>query len=218
MRRKFLALLAVVCLVAVAGLVGSSSQAQAKGVEFRAKLRDPEGRVVGNVTFNVTHHAMQVEATLRPNANVAPNQFHGFHIHANSDASNGEGCIADPNAAPATWFVSADGHLSASGQVHGGGAGNNPSEPHNGDLPSPLVMADGTARIAFTTDRIDPGTLRGKAVILHKFADNFGNVPTGTESTAYTANSPAATDLTNRTGNASDRVACGLISRARLWR
>jgi Cu-Zn family superoxide dismutase len=209
MVRRFLALLPVAFVLAITGIVVTSNQAEAKGVEFNAKLRDPTGRVVGSATFRVTHHAMQVEATLRPNANVAANAFHGFHIHTNSDPTNGEGCQADPTQPSTTWFVSADGHLSTSGQVHG---------QHNGDLPSPLVLADGTAKIAFTTDRIDPAVLRGKALILHTKPDNFGNIPTGDASTAYTPNSPAATDLTARTGNASDRVACGIIHRSRTWR
>ena len=55
--------------------------------------------------------------------------------------------------------------------------------------------------------------IRGKAVILHAKADNFGNVPTGTAANQYTPNGPEATDLTARTGNASDRVACGLVKR-----
>ena len=38
-------------------------------------------------------------------------------------------------------------------------------------------MADGTAILKFTTDRIEPSDLKGTAVILHKEPDNFGNVP-----------------------------------------
>lgn len=79
-------------------------------------------------------------------------------------------------------------------------------------------MADGSAWLAFSTDRIDPELLRGRAVILHAKPDNFGNVPVGTGPTEYRPNSDAATDLTQRTGNASDRVACGLVRRAaRFW-
>ena len=81
-------------------------------------------------------------------------------------------------------------------------------------MPSPLVLADGSARLKFTTDRLDPATLAGKAVILHAKPDNFGNVPVGDALNQYKPNDPAATDLTARTGNASDRVACGLIRRA----
>jgi len=77
------------------------------------------------------------------------------------------------------------------------------------------VLRDGTARISFTTDRIDPAALRGTAVILHAKPDNFGNIPVGGEPNQYQPNSSAAPDLTARTGNASDRVACGLVRRSR---
>jgi Cu-Zn family superoxide dismutase len=85
---------------------------------------------------------------------------------------------------------------------------------HQGDLPSPLVLADGTALIKFTTDRIEPADLRGRAVVLHARPDNFGNIPVGAATTDYTPNSGAATKLTAGTGNASVRVACGLIRRS----
>jgi superoxide dismutase, Cu-Zn family len=144
---------------------------------------------------------MHVDAKLRRNPHVEVNAFHGFHVHANDNPANGRGCVADPSDPSSTWFVSADGHLSASGQTHG---------EHSGDLPSPLVMADGTARLSFSTDRIKPEVLRGTAVILHDMPDNFGNVPP----TDYTANSPEAIERTAATGNAGDRVACGLLRRS----
>ena len=85
-------------------------------------------------------------------------------------------------------------------------------------MPSPLVMADGTARLQFTTDRIDPGDLRGTAVILHEGRTTSGTFRVGTAANQYTANDPvAAPDLTARTGNAGDRMACGLVKRS-WWR
>lgn len=204
MMRRVIALSTAAVTTAVLGVLAFGPQATAHDAEFRAKLRDPSGRVVGTVQFRVGRDAMQVDARLRPNSYVAPGEFHGFHVHANNDAANGQGCQADPDAASTTWFVSADGHLSESGQGHG---------HHNGDMPSPLVLSDGTARLSFTTDRIEPADLRGRAVILHAKPDNFGRVPVGTAATDYTPNSAAATDLTARTGNASDRVACGLLKR-----
>ena len=192
--------------LAVAGGLAIGYSAQAGSARFDAELRDPGGRSVGTVEFRISRHAMHVDAMLRPNRYVEPGKFHGFHIHVNNDAANGSGCVADPSAASSTWFVSADGHLSATGMTHG---------DHNGDLPSPLVLRDGTARISFTTDRVDPAALRGTAVILHAKPDNFGNVPVGSEPNQYRPNSATATDLTARTGNASDRVACGVVRRTR---
>ena len=102
------------------------------------------------------------------------------------------GAAAEPSA---SWFVSADGHLSATGQTHG---------EHHGDLPSPLVRADGTAWLAFTTDRIDPDVLRGRAVVLHAKPDNFGNIPAD----KYPG---GPKEDTLKTGDAGSRIACGVI-------
>ncbi|MET0695204.1 MAG: superoxide dismutase family protein [Propionibacteriaceae bacterium] len=203
--RRIFAVGTATLATALAGVLLIGPQATAHNAEFRAKLRDPSGRVVGTVQFRISRHATEVDARLRPNANVTPNQFHGFHVHANSDPANGQGCVADGSSPRSTWFVSADGHLSAELQTHG---------QHQGDLPSPLVLSDGTARLSFTTDRIEPWMLRGRAVVLHANPDNFGNVPTGTAPNQYTPGATAA-DLTNRTGNAGDRVACGVVQRSR---
>jgi Cu-Zn family superoxide dismutase len=170
---------------------------------LRATLRDPGGRAVGTVTFRVDRDHTRVTAVLRPNSYVAVGAFHGFHVHANNDATNGAGCVADPTQPSTTWFVAVDGHLAEPGQGHG---------HHDGDMPSPLVEADGTARLVFTTDRVEPADLVGRAVVLHAGPDNFGNVPVGTAADQYTPNSASATDKTAKTGNAGDRVACGLVA------
>ena len=205
MFRKALALGTATVIAATASVLLFGFQANARDARFSAKLRDPQGEVVGTVKFRVTHHAMYVVARLKPNDYVDPGQFHGFHIHANNVPGNEDGCKADPTKAEATWFVSADGHLKEDGQDHG---------VHNGDMPSPLVMADGTAILKFVTDRIEPRDLKGTAVILHDKPDNFGYIFKGSAPNQYTPNSEAATDFTNATGNAGARVACGLVKRS----
>jgi Cu-Zn family superoxide dismutase len=123
-------------------------------------------------------------------------------VHANDVPANGSGCVAGPAQPPATWFVSADGHLTLPGRTHGG---------HAGDLPPVLLNADGEADLKFTTGRLTLGELEGRAVVLHAGPDNLGHVPVGTAPDAYTPNSPAATAKTQATGNAGDRVACGVV-------
>jgi superoxide dismutase, Cu-Zn family len=198
--KKVLAIVTATLTMALAGLLVFGTPASAHNAEFRAKLRDADGRTVGHVEFRIRRHVMHVEAELRPNDNVEAGQFHGFHVHANNSPDAGVGCVADPSLPSSTWFLSADGHLSDPGQMHG---------EHLGDLPSPLVLEDGSARLQFTTDRLDPRVLVGTAVILHDRPDNFNNVPAD----QYTPRTTDAIGLTGRTGNAGDRVACGL-----LWR
>jgi Cu-Zn family superoxide dismutase len=94
--------------------------------------------------------------------------------------------------------VSADGHLSEPGATHG---------DHTGDLPVVYVQEGGQARATFVTDRFEPQDVLGRAVIVHAKPDNYGNIP----ASGYTPVGPAAVDLTARTGNAGDRVACGVV-------
>lgn len=194
----------IVPAVMAAGLA-VSGQAGADESKVRATLRDASGVRAGSVEFVDLGRKTLVRVRLVHNRHVDVSQFHGLHVHANDDPSNGRGCQADPAQPPDTWFVSADGHLSKAGRRHGS---------HAGDMPSPLVVRDGSAWLEFTTGRIDLKSLVGRAVILHDGRDNFGNVPTGTAPDEYTPNSAAAVEKTRKTGNAGDRMACGVIRRA----
>ena len=91
-------------------------------------------------------------------------------------------------------FTSAGGHFNPAGKKHGL---KNPDGPHAGDLPNMSVEKDGTGRFEAMTDRI---TLRagplsvfdadGSALMIHAGVDD---------------------NVTDPTGNAGDRAACGLI-------
>jgi len=113
-----------------------------------------------------------------------PPGFHGFHVHAAGKCER-----------PA--FTTAGGHMVVGDQAH---------PAHAGDQPVLMVLADRTAEIRFTTDRYRMSDLmapEGRAVIIHAAADNYGNVPTRYIRT------PDATTLS--TGDAGDRIACGLV-------
>ena len=88
---------------------------------------------------------------------LAVSSFHGFHIHANDDPANGDGCQADPAAEPSEWFVSADGHLKQEGQLHG---------DHDGDMAPLFLDSNGSAEATFTIEgSVDE--LDSRVVIVH---------------------------------------------------
>lgn len=188
----------VVLPVPSTAIAGQSEQAA-------ATLRLADGRVVGTVSFwGVPRNVTEVRVNVRMPRRAPATGFHGLHVHANNDPANGSGCLADPAQPTSTWFASADGHLAEAGQTHGA---------HVGDLAPLLVTDRGRADSVSITDRMDLEDVAGRAVVLHVGADNLGNIPVGTGPTQYTPNSPEATALTGRTGNAGDRLACGLITR-----
>lgn len=209
-RRRVAALAATGALAAgIAVVAGPGVGSAAETEQGFALLKSAQGYVAGRVIFYGTDSTVtRVEAHIylprsaagASSAEVAG--FHGLHVHANDNPANGEGCTADPAQPRSTWFVSADGHLAETGSVHGA---------HTGDLPPLLLTQRGRGYGVTLTERFDVSEVVGRVVILHAGPDNLGNVPVGTGPTQYTANSPDATSLTARTGNAGDRLACGLV-------
>jgi superoxide dismutase, Cu-Zn family len=200
--RRLLVLLVV--LVAVVGLaLVLLARATADRPAASATVRLADGRSLGQVDFFDADPGTVVRADLQvPAGTTSMGAFHGFHIHANDDPANGSGCAADADAAPETWFTAADGHLDDGGHVHG---------DHDGDLTSLYVGKDGHVTVDFWTDRVSPSELAGRAVVIHAGRDNFGNVPMGTGAKDYRPTGAEAKEATEKTGNAGDRVMCGVI-------
>jgi superoxide dismutase, Cu-Zn family len=166
----------------------------------RAVVRDATGNVVAAVRFRSDHGAVRVSTEARFAPELAG--FHGFHVHANDNAANGVGCVADPAQPANTHFVSADGHFNPTGETHGN---------HSGDMPALGLMDDGRGSLEFLTDHFTVADIVGRAVVIHQNPDNYGNVPVGAAANQYTPNAPDATTLTQNTGNAGNRIGCGLI-------
>jgi superoxide dismutase, Cu-Zn family len=179
---------------------GATEQA-ATGVASAA-LRDASGNFVGRVVFTSGNTSTLIAVTARLPAGAGVDGIHGFHVHANDNPANGDGCIADPAQPATTHFVSADGHYNPGGGTHG---------DHAGDMPALFFTQTGNAAMSFFHDRFDSQAIRGRAVILHQAPDNYGNVPVGAAANQYTPNGPEATALTQATGNAGARIACGVI-------
>ena len=203
MNNKLLSLAAGSALML--GLITTTDTVQATNRSARTTLTTATGRKIGTVKFIVIGGHTEVRVSLNTGGltEVEVDVFHGFHIHANDGTTNGDGCIADPAAAPATWFVSADGHYNPTKATH---------SHHVGDMPMVYFNSDGSVETRFRLDQIDPGDVIGKVVILHAGLDNYGNIPLGDLPTQYKANSTEATDATAKTGNAGNRIACGVIT------
>ena len=169
----------------------------------QATLRDATGASIGRVVFTANSgNTTLIAVSARLPAGAGVNGIRGFHVHANDNPANGNGCIADPAQPANTHFVSADGHFNPGGGTHGA---------HAGDMPALFFTQGSTAAMSFIHDRFVPDQIRGRAVILHQAPDNYGNIPVGAAPNQYTPNSAEATTLTQNTGNAGNRIACGVI-------
>jgi Cu-Zn family superoxide dismutase len=203
--KRTAAAVALVAGVTLTSVVTSNTPADAATKWGRAPLVTAGGTSIGTVTFidkRLSDRTL-VRVTVRKASSTALQAFHGMHIHANDNATNGAGCVADATQPSNTWFVSADGHWKRDPmELHG---------HHAGDLPSVLLDDEGSATMEFEVDKLTPGDVIGRAVILHAGADNFANVPVGPNPDQYTAGVDALAK-TQATGNAGDRFACGVVA------
>ncbi|XP_019419259.1 PREDICTED: superoxide dismutase [Cu-Zn]-like [Lupinus angustifolius] len=147
----------------------------AKGV---AVLGNSAG-VTGTIYFNQEGNGpTTVTGTL---SGLKPG-FHGFHVHALGDTTNG--CL------------STGPHYNPNGKEHGAPEDEN---RHAGDLGNINVGDDGTVSLSITDNQIPltgPNSIIGRAVVVHADPDDLGK---------------GGHELSKATGNAGGRVACGII-------
>jgi Cu-Zn family superoxide dismutase len=182
-------LLLGIALVAVAGaltapLYGSDGTSSSRN-HVRVELQDAAGADVGFVKLTKQGGKVIVRGEV---SGLTPG-FHGFHVHTVGQ------CVPP--------FTTAGGHYNPGGVGHGS---------HAGDMPSLLVLDDGTAEAQFATDRFGIDELfdaDGSAIIVHAGADNFANIPTRYQSTTEGVFGPDSVTLA--TGDAGARVACGVV-------
>jgi Cu-Zn family superoxide dismutase len=110
-----------------------------------------------------------------------PPGTHAFHIHT-------VGKCDPPD------FKTAGGHLNPQNMKHGS---KNPSGPHAGDMPNITIGKNGKGKLMILNKRVTltPGSNSlfhegGTAIIIHEKADD---------------------EMTDPTGNAGNRIACGVI-------
>jgi len=133
-----------------------------------------------------TARLRQVKAGVRISLRVTglPAGTHAFHIHT-------VGKCEAPD------FKSAGGHFNPEKKKHGL---KNPEGPHAGDMPNITVAANGGGRAQVVNTRISLGEGAnsvfhegGTAIVIHEKADD---------------------DMTDPSGNAGNRIACGVIEKA----
>lgn len=163
-----------------------------EGQNLRVAMTDADGGQVGFVEVGEHGEGSEVSVEVY---NLDPG-FHGFHVHTTGEC---EPDSTDPEDPEATGdFLSAGGHLSETGTEHG---------EHAGDLPSLRVGEDGRASMELHTDGFTVEDLRdedGSAFMIHDGPDNFANIPQ-----RYAL--AGADEETRETGDAGDRVACGVV-------
>ena len=143
-----------------------------------ARLEATKGNATaGTVTFTQKGDKVLVEAKV---SGLTPGG-HGFHIHEKGDCSSGDG-------------MSAAGHFNPTAKPHG-----NPGVPdhHSGDMTMLVADASGNASLSAELGAMSIGSgaadIVGRAVIVHKDADDYTTQPTG---------------------HSGARVACGVIAKS----
>jgi Cu-Zn family superoxide dismutase len=165
-------------LAAFAALAGCQMMSgDGEAPRATARLEPTKGnKTFGEATFeqrgNKVHAVIYVQG-------LKPDQEHGLHIHEVGDCSSGDG-------------MSAKGHFNPFGKPHGNPAS---GERHAGDMPAIKGGKDGRGKVDVELDIITvtpgPGSIIGKAVIVHAAPDDYKTQPTG---------------------NAGARLACGVIN------
>jgi Cu-Zn family superoxide dismutase len=166
-----------IALAVLAAGCASMSTSSTSSPAARAALAPTAGnQTSGEVRFEPRGDEVRVVAKV---SGLAPGG-HGFHIHEKGD------CRA-PDA------MSAAGHFNPTGKPHGDPAR---ADHHGGDMPMLVADAAGIATLDVAIDTVTIGggatDLVGRAVIVHKDADDYRTQPTG---------------------NSGARVACGVIAR-----
>lgn len=185
-KTALLVVLALAAAILTAPLYASGDSSSSARKHVKVQLVDAGGAKAGVVKLTTQGQTVIVRAQVE---GLTPG-FHGFHVH-----SVGE-CVAP--------FTSAGGHYNPAATGHGS---------HAGDMPSLLVLDDGTAQLQFATDNLTVAEFfdaDGTAIVVHALPDNFASIPTRYQSTTEGTFGPDSATLA--TGDAGGRVACGAVA------
>jgi len=185
----FFGTVVIATAIAIGVSASKDSASGSGGGSITAMAILSNGTINGQIKFTQPASGGSVTVTVTVNDGSGLSQgSHGFHIHANSDLSNA--CAA---AGP---------HFNPYSIVHGAQT-NDINSRHVGDLGNVLVTASGGISLTISDSIIsllpsDPKSIIGRAVVLHSGVDDLNSPPN-------------KTPLSNSTGNAGSRLACGVI-------
>lgn len=148
---------------------------------IKVEMKNPQGQSVGMATLTGNKGGSGV--TIKLDLKDLPPGVHALHIHATAKCE-------------APGFTTAGGHFNPEHAHHGVDNPMSP-KPHAGDMPNFTVKANGTAKFTVSDPRVNMGTgpdsifaNGGTALMIHAKADDLKSDPSG---------------------NAGDRIACGVI-------
>jgi superoxide dismutase, Cu-Zn family len=155
-----------ICLIVIAVALSACTRKGGTPTEVTkaiAVLYPTEGsKVKGVVSFERTRQGVTVSATIE---GLAPGP-HGFHVHEYGDCTS-----PDAN--------SAGGHFNPLDMPH---AAPTADQRHEGDLGNVEAPKSGPAKVEFVDKMLaleGPGSIIGRAVVVHAQADDLKTQPTG---------------------------------------
>ncbi|GAA3713333.1 hypothetical protein GCM10022378_00230 [Salinicoccus jeotgali] len=160
----------------------TEESASSNGEEMTVPLKDADGEEVAEATLTPAEAGVTV--TLTGDGVADGEGEHGFHVHE-------KGVCEAPD------FKSASGHYNPNDANHGK---EDPDGPHAGDFDNVKTDSNGNLEeTEFTTDQISLDeeaantvmTKDGTALVIHEKADDYSTQPSG---------------------DAGDRIACGVIA------